>query len=153
MRSNGQRQDVAFLALAVAVLAVAVALFVGMKAIQRDRPKEPEPEPAEQVETAEPVVEEPAKGESGRDPFKAQGGSAKGPGAVGQSHEMKLVGIVMERGDKPMAIIHSGSKRYYARLGERAAGYTVVSIGEDRATLDKDGDRLTLVLREPPPEE
>ena len=153
MRSKGQRQDVAFLALAVAVLAVAVALFVGMKSIDKGRQKEPEPEPAEQVEVVEPVVEESAKGESGRDPFKTQAGSASAAGPAAQSHEMKLVGIVLEQGDKPMAIIHSGKKSYYAHLGGRAAGYTVVGIGDNSATLEKEGDRITLVLRQPEPEE
>ncbi len=153
MRSNGQRQDVAFLALAVAVLAVAVALFVGMRSLQRERPKEPEPEPVEQVEAAEPGPEEPAPSESGRDPFKTQGGATTAPGPAGVASGLKLVGVVMEQGEKPMAIIRSGRRRYYASLGERAAGYTVVSIGEDRATLEKEGDRVTLVLREPEPEE
>jgi len=153
MKSSGQRQDVAFLALAVAVLAVAVALFVGMKSIDKGRQKEPEPEPAEQVEVVEPVVEEPAETESGRDPFKTQAGTVAGAGPAAQSHDMKLVGIVMEQGDKPMAIIHSGKKRYYAHLGDRAAGYTVVGIGDNSATLEKDGDRVTLVLRQPEPEE
>ena len=153
MKSNGQRQDVAFLALAVAVLAVAVALFVGMKSIDKGPKKELEPEPAEQVEVVEPVVEEPVKSESGRDPFKTQAGSATGAGPAAQSHDMKLVGIVLEQGDKPMAIVHFGKKRYYAHLGDRAAGYTVVGIGDNSATLEKDGDRVTLVLRQPEPEE
>lgn len=153
MRSNGQRQDVAFLALAVAVLAVAVALFVGMKAIEKGRQEEPEPEPAEQVEVVEPVVEEPVKSESGRDPFNTQAGSVTGTGPAGESHDMKLVGIVVEQGDEPMAIIHTGKKRYYVRPGDRAAGYTVISIGDNSAVLGKDGDRVTLVLRQPEPEE
>lgn len=153
MRSNGQRQDVAFLALAVAVLAVALAVFVVMKSADKAQKKDSEPEPAEQVEVVEPVVEEPVEGETGRDPFKTQAGSAGGAGPAAQSHNMKLVGIVVEQGDKPMAIIHSGKKRYYAHLGDRAAGYTVVSIGDNAATLQKDGDSVTLVLRQPEPEE
>ncbi len=153
MKSNGQRQDIAFLALAVAVLAVAVAVFVAMKSIDRGRQKEPEPELAEQVEVVEPVVAEPAKGESGRDPFKTQAGSTTGAEPGAQPQGMKLVGIVLEQGDRPMAIIHSGKKRYYAHLGDRAGGYTVVAIGSDSARLEKDGDRVTLVLRQPEPEE
>ena len=153
MRSNGQRQDVAFLALAVAVLAVALAVFVVMKSVDKAQKKEPEPEPAEQVEVVEPVVEEPVKAETGRDPFRTQTGSAGGTGSAAQSHNMKLVGIVVEQGDKPMAIIHSGRKRYYAHLGDRAAGYTLVGIGDSSATLERDGDRVTLVLRQPEPEE
>ena len=153
MKSNGYRQDVAFLALAVAVLAVAVALFVGMKSIQRERPKKAEPKSAKKVES---VKKPGSKGASGapRDPFKTQAGGAGGAGgAVAQQREVKLVGIVAEQGDKPVAIIRSGRKRYYAKVGDRAAGYTVMSIGQDSATLVKDGSTVTLVLRTPEPEE
>ncbi len=153
MKNSGQRQDVAFLALAVAVLAVAVALFVGMKSIQKERPKKTEPQAAKKVETAKKPG---SKGASGapRDPFKTQAGGAGvagGPGA--QQRELKLVGIVAEQGDKPVAIIRSGKKRYYAKVGDRAAGYTVMSIGQDNATLEKDGNTVTLVLYTPEPEE
>jgi hypothetical protein len=152
MSSSGKRQDVAFLALAVAFLAVALALFVGLRSIQRDKPEEPEPEPVEIVEAVEPEMDEPPQ-DGGRDPFRAQSGSVAAATGAGSSADVRLVGIVMEQGDKPMAIIRSGRKRYYASLGERAAGYTVVSIGQDRAVLEAGGRQFTLVLREPEPEE
>ncbi len=148
---SGQRQDVALLALAVAFLAVALALFVGLRSIQRSKPKEPEPEPVAQAQEAEPEEEAP-KSEGGRDPFRTQAGSLQSATAPGPASDLRLVGIVMEKGDEPMAILRSGRKRYYAKVGERAGGYTVVGIGENRAVLEQDGRRVTLVLR-PPPEQ
>jgi hypothetical protein len=146
----------AVFALAVAFLAVALALFVGLRSIQRTKSEEPEPEPVAEVEVVEEPAEESAPGKEGRDPFRTQSGSvraATGPGASGPSGDIRLVGVVMEQGGKPMAILRSGRKRYYASVGERAAGYTVVSVGENRAVLEREGQRLTLVLREPVPEE
>jgi len=151
MKESGQRQDVAFLALAVAVLAIALALFVGMKLIPKERSRKPKAEATEQAATAEPPQEPAAKQPSGRDPFKSQARSTAGA-AVRTNLQLKLVGIVTEEGKRPMAIIHSGKRRFYAKLGDRAAGYTVVGIGGDRAVLEGDGDRVTLVLREPEPE-
>ncbi len=153
MSSGGQRQDIAFLALAVAVLAVAFALFIGLRSIGGGKRAEPESEPVEEVEVVEPEVEEPATSETARDPFRTQFGAVRSSTAPGGAADVKLVGIVMEQGDKPIAIIHSGRKRYYASAGERAAGYTVVSVGENRAVLERDGGRVTLVLRQPEPEE
>jgi hypothetical protein len=155
MRSEGQRQDVAYLALAVAVLAVAVALFVGMRAVQKRQPEEPKEEAAPQVEVEEPVAEEPPPETNGRDPFKTQSGSTPSPtaGPAGVSHDLRLVGIVMEEGARPMAIIRSAKKRHYSRVGDRVGNYTVVAIGANQATLADDGDRFTLVLWEPEPEE
>jgi flagellar biosynthesis/type III secretory pathway M-ring protein FliF/YscJ len=154
MRESGQRQDVAFLALVVAVLAVAVALFVGMKALQRERPKKATPEATKQTEPAKPRRDTKAAG-AARDPFRTQAGGAGvgAGGAGGPAVEMKLVGIVRKQGDEPTAVIRSGRKRYYAKVGDRAAGYTVVSIAQDQATLAKDGSQVTLVLRTPEPEE
>jgi hypothetical protein len=154
MRGNGQRQDVGFLALAVAVLAVAVALFVGMR-MQRQGSEKPKPEPVQQAEAPAPVVTAPEKSDSTRDPFKTQGGSASSPGSAPAqaTADLKLVGIVRESGDRPMAIIRSKTRRYYASVGARAAGYSVVDIGDEKVTLEKDGDRITLVLREPEPAE
>jgi hypothetical protein len=157
MKSGGQRQDVAFLALAVAVLAVAVALFVGMKAIQKPRPNKPEAKPEKQAKVAGPLVQKPTGGP--RDPFKTQGGATAargGPaGAPGgpAAQTLKLVGIVTKQGEPPVAIIHSTKKRYYARVGERAAGYTVVTIAPNEVVLEKDGARMTLLLRQPETEE
>lgn len=153
MSSGGQRQDIAFLALAVAVLAVAFALFIGLRSIGGHKRAEPESEPVEEVEVAEPEAAEPATSETGRDPFKTQVGVVRSSTAPGGAPDVKLVGIVMEQGDKPIAIIHSGRKRYYASVGDRAAGYTVVSVSEGRAVLERDGGQVTLVLREPEPTE
>jgi hypothetical protein len=150
---GGQRQDVAFLALAVAFLAVALALFVGLKSIQRGKPDEPKPEPAPEVEVVEAEAEKPPPG-GARDPFKSQSGSMRGaPGGSTPTAGVRLVGIVMEQGEKPMAILRAGSKRYYASVGEGAAGYMVVSVSENRVVLSREGERVTLVLRRPVPEE
>jgi hypothetical protein len=152
MKNGGQRQDVAFLALVVAVLAVAVALFVGMKSLNRERPKKATPETAKKVEEAKPPQSAAATG-AARDPFKTQAGGTGAGAAGGGQKEVKLVGVVLKQGDRPMAIIRSGRKRYYAGVGDRAAGYTVMSIAPDSATLEKDGSNMTLVLRAPEPEE
>jgi hypothetical protein len=155
MKSGGQRQDVAFLALAVAVLAVAVALFVGMKSMQKPRPAKPEPKPEKQATVAVPRVEKQTGGP--RDPFKGgapigRGGSAGATGGpVAQS--LKLVGIVVKQGEQPVAVIHSTKKRYYAKVGQRAAGHTVKSIGANQVVLEKDGASLTLLLHQPEAEE
>jgi len=150
MRESGQRQDVAFLALAVAVLAVAVALFVGMRSIPK-KPEPPAPEEAEPAAPAEPV-EEPEEKASGRDPFRAQG-TEGAPEPMQPKTALKLVGIVTGAGTEPTAVIHAGKRHYFAKVGGRAAGYTVESIGSNSAVLARDGNRLTLVLRQPQPEE
>jgi hypothetical protein len=154
MKSGGQRQDLAFLALAVAVLAIAVALFVGMKSFPKQQPRPVETEQPEQVAAAEPAAEPPGKEATARDPFRSQTaeGGPTGP-AAGPRRELKLVGIVRGGGAQATAVIHSGRRRYYAKVGDRAAGYTVESIGTDHAILARDEDRMTLVLREPEPEE
>jgi hypothetical protein len=150
---SGQRQDVAFLALAVAFLAVALALFVGLKSIQRGKSDEPKPELAPEVEVVEAEVEKPPPS-GARDPFRTQPGSMRGtPGDTTPTADVRLVGIVMEQGEKPMAILRSGRKRYYASVGERAAGYMVVSVSEKSVILSREGERVTLVLRQPVPEE
>jgi hypothetical protein len=63
------------------------------------------------------------------------------------------VGIVTGANERPTAVIHAGERRYFAQVGDRAAGYTVTGIGTDSAVLERDGDRITLVLREPELEE
>jgi hypothetical protein len=152
MSESGQRQDVAFLALAVAVLAIAVALFVGM----RTMPKMPtgEAEPTAEEAGTEESQPEAALEPTGRDPFESRAsGAGAARGRDAGPPQLKLVGIVTRAGERPMAVVHSGAKRYYARVGERAAGYTVVSIGGNTAVLEGDGARVTLVLREPEPPE
>jgi len=155
MKETGQRQDVAFLALVVAVLAVAVALFVGMRAIHRERPNKPGAKPTETALAAGPTIGKPAGGT--RDPFKNQAEEGKGAtwagGAASAGQPLKLVGIVSEQGDQPVAIIHSTKKRYYARVVARVAGYTLTSIGANQAVLEKGEERLVLLLRKPEPVE
>lgn len=155
--TTGQKQDVAFLAVVVAVLAVAVALFVGMKSIQRQRPEKPVAKGGKQVQAAGPAVPKPRGGP--RDPFREGGATGKAgagakPGAEASAAQtLRLVGIVSKQGDRPVAIIHSARKRYYARVGDRVAGYTLMKIGADQVVLDKAGQGLTLPLREPEPED
>lgn len=155
MKRTEQRQDLLFLALAVAVLAIAVALFVGMKGLPQSKKNAPAAPPKE---VAEPTGEV-AKGSKGaaRDPFSKQGGAAKpiapvtGSGGKTAEPELKFYGIVSEKDDPPVAIIHSTKKRYYARVGDRVAGYTLIQVGMNEAVLEKDGNRVTLLLREPEP--
>ena len=154
MRSNGQRQDLTFFWLAVVVLVVAVALFVGMKSI---------PKKAAESDSGESAVDQGLDGAAegdqapgvsgGRDPFRSPTGAG---GAVAGSEpqgDLKLVGIVTGAGEGPRAVIHAGRRRHFARVGDRVGGYVVTSIGTNTALLEKDGDRLTLVLREPELEE
>lgn len=154
MRSTGQRQDLTFFWLVVVVLVVAVALFVGMKSI---------PKKAAESDSGESAVDQgvgaAAEGEQGpdvsggRDPFTSPtgpGGAVAGPEPQG---DLKLVGIVTGAGEGPRAVIHAGRRRHFAGIGDRVAGYVVTSIGTNTAVLEKDGDRLTLVLREPEAEE
>ncbi len=156
MKSGGQKQDVGFLALAVAVLAVAVALFVGMKSMQKQPVAKPGPAPEKQTQVARQVVESPKGGP--RDPFKTQGGTAAvtSPGTATADRgapTLKLVGIVSQRGDQPVAIINSTKRHYYARVGQRAAGYTVTTISGNQVVLEKDGELTTLLLHQPVEEE
>ncbi len=159
MKNNsGQRQDVAFLALAVAVLAIACALFVGMKSMHRPAAKKVEAQPAAAAKVAAPLVQKPTGGP--RDPFKTEG-AAKGAGARdgaagaggAAAPTLTLVGIISQRGGEPIAVIRSPKKRYYAKVGQHAAGYTVVSVSSGGAVVEKDGDRMTLLLHQPETEE
>jgi hypothetical protein len=147
MKGTAQRPDVAFLALAVAVLAVAVALFVGLRSLpQRTAGKAPA-EPAEELASAKPEAE-PLKA-STRDPFEeaAQGSQPVEAQPGSPEQQLKLVGIV--QGDEPLAVIRRANRHYYANVGDRVRGYTVLGIAEDRAILGKGEERLTLVLYEP----
>jgi type II secretory pathway component PulC len=151
MGEGKPRQDVTFLALAVAVLAIAVALFVMM----RSMPKRDAGAPAE--ETQEEVVEEPEEGpaetpEGGRDPFRSQGGAA-GPAAASQpGEELRLGGIVSDKGTAT-AVIYRGSRRHHVKAGDRVGAYRVLSITQRRVMLAGNGEEITLVYREPEGEE
>ncbi|UCC67100.1 MAG: hypothetical protein JSV79_08095 [Armatimonadota bacterium] len=145
MRESERRHEMAFLALAVAVLAIAVALFVVMRSIPKQRAGSSVEATQEEVtETAE-QVEEPAPTE-GRDPFRSQAGRAGGT-AVGPQAELRLVGITREEGREAMATIRAGRRHYYVRAGEKIGADKVVSIGENEVVLERDGGRITLVLR------
>jgi len=145
----GQRQDVAFLALAVAALAVAVAIFVGIRALPKRPREESKPEPVAQAEPAKPAVAKPA--ETDRDPFAAQAREAQRRGARSPREEFRLVGII--RGREPLAAVRRGNRHYYAKAGQAIGGYTLVAIGRDRVTLVRGEERITLELRPPLPEE
>jgi len=145
MKSTGQRQDVAFLGLAVAVLAIAVALFVVMRAIPKQRPAEPEKE----VETspAPPEPTKPPEPDSSRDPFRSQaqpGAGAPAPQTPGPQAQLTLKGITWGR--NPRAVIYRGTRSYHVAEGSRMAGFTVVTIAQDRVVLQGDSGALTLLL-------
>ncbi len=148
MRKTAQRQDMTFLAIVVVVLVVAVALFVGLRSLPKKASEGPDSEAVEEGSGHGWSEAPPAGGRDGRDPFRSPVGGA-GPAGPRAAGDLKLVGIVTGAGEKSTAIIHSGKRRYYAQVGDRAAGYTVTSIGTDTATLRRDGDRITLVLRKP----
>ncbi len=151
MRNSGQRQDVAFLGLAVAVLAIALALFVSMRSIQKPQPSKAEAKAEKKAEVVAPTVQKQVSGP--RDPFKGTEGGAAGTVGPGAGKALKLVGIVSKQGRGPVAVLRSTKKRYYAGVGEKAAGYTVVSIGGNQVVLQKDGESVTLLLREPEAQE
>jgi type IV secretory pathway VirB10-like protein len=153
MKSSGQRQDVAFLALAVAILAIAVAIFVGVRALSSRKAgkKAAEPQPVAQQPKPEPPK---PTGAVGHDPFKEKPAAPASPPAVQKQPEpeegLRLVGIIA--GKEPLAVIRRGDRRYYAKRGDRVAGFAVVEIGSGRAVLVKDSAQLTLLLHEPPGE-
>jgi len=148
MSSSGRRHEMTFLAIAVGVLVVAVALLVGLRSFPKRQPRRAEPQGAKQVPTARGERRPAEEGRKGRDPFASRH-QDKGGGAPKRGGELKLVGIVEKEGRRPMAVIRAGEQRYYASLGERAAGYRVVSVEEDRAVLEGEGGRITLLLGGP----
>jgi hypothetical protein len=147
MSRSGQRQDVAFLALAVAILAIAVALFVGIRSLSnrgRAKPAPPAPKPVVQKP---PDMQPP--GSSKHDPFKGKPLPGQvTPGVKPKpAEELKLVGVVQGQGSELLATIRRGSDRYYVRRGDRVSGYSVAEVSVDRVVLTKGGERVTLVLR------
>jgi len=149
MAQKGQRQDVAFLALAVAVLAVGVALFVGLRAFPRRPPQEPKAPPVARPTPPLRLATKPSQ-PPGHDPFGSR--PIKPPEPPPQAkpkpaEELKLVGIV--RGKELLAVIRYGDRRYYSRQGARIAGYTLAEIGSQRVVLTKGEERLALSLRPP----
>jgi hypothetical protein len=150
MPSTGQRQDLTFLWLAAVVLVVAVALFVGMKSI----PKKPVESDSDEG-AVDQGLDGAAEGDQvpdvsgGRDPFRSPTGAGGAVAGREPQGDLKLVGIVTGAGEGPRAVIHSGRRRHFAGIGDHVGGYVVTSIGTNTAVLERDGDRLTLVLREP----
>ena len=151
MKSTGQRQDVAFLALAVSTLAIAVAIMIGVRALSQKPEQKPEPTATTEAPPPQPPPV-PPPADTTRDPFldqtKPPQPAAK---AAKEAPKFQLVGIVSAQ--HPMAVIRRGSRHYYARVGDTVAGYTLAVIGRDRVTLVKGEERITLELRRPRPEE
>jgi hypothetical protein len=149
MSRKGQRQDVAFLALAVAVLAIAVALFVGIRSLSNRGAVKPPAAAPEQVAQKPPVIAPP--GSKSHDPFKgkpvlpakpAVGANAKAKPA----EQIKLVGVIQGQDKELLATIRRGSRRYYAKRGDTIAGYTVSDVETSRVVLTKGTEKLTLSL-------
>ena len=152
MKPRGQRQDVAFLALAVAVLAIAVALFVGVRALPGLRARRAPAPPPPPVAKPAPLPAQPP-GSRSHDPFKGKPAPVT-PGAAAKPSpelELKLVGIV--RGREPLAVIRRGNRRYYVKRGDQVSGYLLTEIGESRAVLAKGTEQVTLKLPAPSLEE
>jgi hypothetical protein len=154
-RTRGPRQDVAFLALAVAVLAIAVALFVGLRSLPRGGAKTAAAAAAAEKQVAAAPEKVTPRASGKRDPFRSAAGGESKPAGPGEAKaqpapsqgEVRLVGIV--RGARePLAVVRRGDRRYYAKVGERAAGYTVVGIGDNYAVLTRGGEQLRLTLYE-----
>jgi hypothetical protein len=146
MSRSGQRQDVAFLALAVAILAIAVALFVGIRSLSnrgRAKPAPPAPKPvAQKAPDGQPP------GSSQHDPFKGQSLPSQATAAAKPKpgSELKLVGVVQGQGNELLATIRRGNDRYYVRRGDQVAGYSVAEVTTGRVVLAKGNERVTLVL-------
>ncbi len=140
MKAAPQRQDITFLALAVAVLTIAIALFIIVRLLP-DKAETPSP-PEPVAEAAPQAPELPPNDDIDRDPFHADVGQAS---AADGSGELRLIGLMP--GPPPLVIIIRGEHRSYVRIGGSVGGYTVVSIGPDRAVLARGDDRVTLLLR------
>ena len=149
MSRTGQRQDVAFLALAVAVLAIAVALFVGIRALSNRSAAKPAAPAIEQVAQKPPVTEPP--GSKSHDPFKGKPILPPKPVANANakakpSEQIKLVGVIQGQDNELLATIRRGNRRYYAKRGDAVAGYTVSDVETSRVVLTKGAEKLTLSL-------
>lgn len=140
MKAAPQRQEITFLALAVAVLTIAIALFIIVRLLPARAETPAPPEPV--AEAAPEAPELPPADDADRDPFQSEIGQVS---AADGSGELRLVGVIT--GPPPLVVIRRGEHRSYVRIGESVGGYTVVSIGPDRAVLARDDDRVTLLLR------
>jgi hypothetical protein len=139
MKAAPQRQDITFLALAVAVLTIAIALFIIVRLLP-DRAEPPAP-PEPVAEAVPEAPELPPGDDADRDPFQSEVGQTAAADGGG---ELRLVGLMP--GPPPLVVIRRGDHHSYVRIGESVGGYTVVSIGPDRAVLARDDDRVTLLL-------
>jgi len=149
MSRKGQRQDVAFLALAVAVLAIAVALFVGIRSLSNRSTAKPPAPVAEQVAKKPPVTEPP--GSKSHDPFKGKPVLPPKPvvdsAKAKPAEQIKLVGVIQGQDKELLATIRRGNRRYYAKRGDTVAGYVVSDVATSRVVLTKGAEKLTLSLR------
>lgn len=151
MRGASQRQEVTFLAIAVGVLVIVVGLFLALRSLSRKQTMPAGTEQPEQELQAAPEQTGREKPKSERDPFARRRQSAAGGEQGGTKPEvaLKLVGIVDREGGGTMAVIRSAERRFYARPGERVAGYRVVAVERDRVVLQGQGGEITLLLRQP----
>ena len=140
MKAAPQRQDITFLALAVAVLTIAIALFIIVRLLPGSAATPPPPEPVAEAEPQAPEL--PPADDTERDPFQSRAGQTSGADGDG---ELTLIGLMP--GPPPLVVIRQGENHSYVRIGGSVGGYTVVSIGPDRAVLARGDDRLTLLLR------
>jgi len=148
MKQTGQRQDVAFLALAVAVLAIAVALFVGVRALSTRRASKPADQPSAPKAMEKAASTQPP-GSRSHDPFKGKVSPAQSSTALDKpmpAEQLRLVGIVQGRGRELLAAIRRGNDRYYVKQGGSVGEYTVVEITSGRVVLTKGDEKLTLLL-------
>jgi len=149
MKPAGQRQDVAFLALAVAVLAIAVALFVGLRTLSGMKAARPaSPAPASQAQQRPSPAPRPP-GSKDHDPFRGKPVPAQpdsGQTQAKPAEQLRLVGVVQGQGRSLLAAIRGGDRRYYAKRGDMVSGYTVADITTKRVVLVKGEERLTLHL-------
>ena len=148
MRGASQRQELTFLAIAVGVLVIVVGLFLSLRSLSRKQTMPAGTEQPEQELQAAPEQQGREKPKSERDPFARRHQQVE-QGGTKPEVALKLVGIVDREGGGAIAVIRSGERRFYARPGERVAGYRVVTVERDRVVLQGQGGEITLLLRQP----
>ncbi len=148
MERTRRRRELVFLGLTGVMLAAAVGLFLCLSRPAR-RPRQAETKPADQHPPAQADAGQARRPRRGRDPFAARRQDNQSAAANLERAQMKLVGIVKRQGSGRIAVIRVGQARYYVAAGQQAAGYRVLSIGEDRAVLEGGQGEITLLLHEP----
>lgn len=148
MRVSARRRELTFLAIAVVVLLATTVLFLAVRSSGKRVPKRGEAQSSTQAQTVPAGKGKQEKqARSRRDPFASRRQEDRHGAAPKPAVTLRLVGIVKTERGMPMAIIRAGEERYYPRVGERVAGYRVVSIGGDRVVLQGEGEQITLLLR------